>query len=143
MKPVVLDASVAVKWYLPRAGERLVEEALELLDRHVKQQIRFIVPDFFWAEFGNVLWKALRVGRLPERSVRSAIDDARRLGISATPTEAVLDHALSIAIANGRTVYDSLYVALAMDLNTEMITADERLVNALGARFPVRWLASR
>jgi predicted nucleic acid-binding protein len=142
LKPVVLDASVAVKWYLPRANETLVDEALDLLNRHVKQQIRFIVPDFFWAEFGNVLWKTLRLGRLPERSVRAAIQEARQWGIVATPADELLDRALSIAISNDRAVYDSLYVALAIHANTEMITADERLVNALGSRFPVRWLAS-
>jgi hypothetical protein len=32
-----------------------------------------------------------------------------------------------LATATGRTVYDSMYVALAIRLNTRSITADERL----------------
>jgi len=35
---------------------------------------------------------------------------------------------------------DLTIVALAEEAGCEMITADERLVNALGSRFPVRWL---
>ena len=139
---MVLDASVAVKWHLPAAHESLVEEAFDLLTSHVRQQVRLIVPDLFWAEFGNVLWKAVRKRRVSEESAREAVEQTRQLGIAATPTEGLLDQALSIAVASGQTVYDSLYVALAVHLGAEMITADERLVNVLGAQFPVRWLAS-
>jgi predicted nucleic acid-binding protein len=35
---------------------------------------------------------------------------------------------------------NSLYVALAVTLKTELITADEKLANALAGYFPVKWL---
>jgi predicted nucleic acid-binding protein len=40
-----------------------------------------------------------------------------------------------IAFAYDRSVYDCLYVALAVQSKTDLITADERLANALAARF--------
>lgn len=49
---------------------------------------------------------------------------------------------LAMAIAFQRPVYDCLYVALAVLSRAPMITADERLVHALGSRYPVRWLGS-
>ena len=56
-------------------------------------------------------------------------------------TACVLD-AFVIASAFDRSVYDGMYVALAVATNTPLLTADERLANALAARFPVRWLGA-
>jgi predicted nucleic acid-binding protein len=58
------------------------------------------------------------------------------------PSRAVLPEACKIAVDFDRTVYDSTYVALAVATGAELMTADERLVNALGSRFPVRWLGA-
>jgi predicted nucleic acid-binding protein len=55
---------------------------------------------------------------------------------------ALLEDAFAIASAFDRTVYDGLYVALALMSKTELITADERLANALAAHLPVKWLGS-
>jgi hypothetical protein len=44
---LVIDASVAAKWFLP--DEPFSERALELL-----------LPDLFFSECGNILWKAAR-----------------------------------------------------------------------------------
>jgi predicted nucleic acid-binding protein len=54
----------------------------------------------------------------------------------------LLDRAFQIAVDHGRTVYDCLYVALAVQTNSHLITADEYLANALAARFPVKWLGA-
>jgi predicted nucleic acid-binding protein len=140
LKRIVLDACVAVKWYLPRENEAFVDEAFELLARHKQKEIRLTAPDSFWAEFGNVIWKAVRQGRIEERVARIALDDIRAWDIEVFQTEELLDGALTIAITKGRSFYDALYVTLAQELQCEMITADEKLVNALGSRFPVRWL---
>lgn len=50
--------------------------------------------------------------------------------------------AISIAFATKRTVYDSLYISLAIRFDAEMITADERLANSVAARLPVKWLGA-
>jgi predicted nucleic acid-binding protein len=64
------------------------------------------------------------------------------LGIRVIPTSDLLGTALQIARAFDCSVYDSLYVALALATQTELVTADERRVNTLGSRFPVRWLGA-
>jgi predicted nucleic acid-binding protein len=137
-----VDASVAVKWYLPETGESLVSEALALLDKYEREEVRFAVPDLFYAETASAIWKAVRAGR----ALRSFGDHALVLLMQrkfpTVPSLKLLDKAFQIAADHGRSVYDSLYVALAVQTNSQLITADERLANSLAARFPVKWLGT-
>jgi len=54
----------------------------------------------------------------------------------------VLDSAFRTATTSGRSFYDCLYVAMAQSREAEFVTADEKLVNALGSRYPVKWLGA-
>jgi predicted nucleic acid-binding protein len=140
MRLLVLDASVAAKWFLPSAGEGLVDEAFDLLRRHVEGEIDFIAPDLFWAEFGNVMWKAVRQGRWSGTAAAKALQRMQKQRLATVPAENLVEDALAITLASSRTVYDSLYIALAVQRGAELVTADERLANAVAARLPVRWL---
>ena len=142
MTAFVLDASVAVKWAIPSAKETLIAESLELLKRYTEGEISFIVPDVFWAEVGSVLWKGVRQQRWQQSLAEAAASDMRERDFFTVSSQALLTDALKIALAYDRTVYDCLYVALAFQFKTEMITADERLANALAARLPVKWLGA-
>ena len=60
MSVIVVDASVAAKWFPPATGETLADEAFHPFDQYAKGEVRFVVPDLFWAELGNLFWKAVR-----------------------------------------------------------------------------------
>jgi predicted nucleic acid-binding protein len=138
----VLDASIAAKWFLPPLEEPLAGEAMELLRRHTKGELAFIVPDIFWVEFANVLWKAARQGRCSRRLAELALTQIMARNFPTTPSMALLEKAFTIAMGFNRTVYDSLYVALAVARNTHLVTGDERLANALAGYLPVKWLGA-
>ena len=140
MTTCVVDACVAAKWLLPAAGEGLLEQADHLIARHVKRELQLLAPDLIEAEIGNVLWKAARRKRISPADAENSLRRFTELGIESIPTSDLLGKALQIALAYDRSFYDALYVAVALATKTELITADERLVNALGSRFPVRWL---
>ncbi len=142
MTAYVLDASVAAKWVLPATNEPLSAEAVRLLRSFAAGDVNLSVPDLFWPEIGNVLWKSAHLGRISEVAAGEAVEWLLALQIPTSPTQALLGDALTIAIACERTVYDSIYLALAVESGRPLLTADERLVNAAGARFPVRWLGS-
>ena len=68
MTSFVLDASVAAKWMLPAKDELLRPEAYRLLDAYGAGEVSLVVPDVFWAECGNIVWKAVRqLGREPHQ----------------------------------------------------------------------------
>jgi predicted nucleic acid-binding protein len=136
----VLDASVAVKWVIPPESEALTDESLHLLQRYMKGDINFIVPDVFWPEVGNVLWKGFQQRRWTKTFAETAVPKIMERGFFTVSSMTLLPEALKIAFARERSVYDCLYVALAIQFKTELITADERLANALAARLPVKWL---
>ncbi|MGA7856032.1 MAG: type II toxin-antitoxin system VapC family toxin [Candidatus Acidiferrales bacterium] len=137
-----MDASVAAKWFLPRVHEPLADEASHLLAQYSDGEIEFAVPDLFWAEMGNLLWKAVRLKRCGLSEAKTALTLLNEYGFRTISSKSLLDLAVSIATAFNRTVYDSLYVALALDSRSQLVTADEKLANALAARMPVKWLGA-
>jgi predicted nucleic acid-binding protein len=142
LNTLVLDASVAVKWAMPSAGEPLTDESLRLLKRYVDGEVEFIVPDVFWAEVANVLWKGARQRRWRQNEAEAVAADMKARDFATVPSLILLPEALRIAFAYDRPVYDCLYVALAVQSKTDLITADARLANALAARLPVKWLGA-
>ena len=140
MTTFVIDASVAVKWFLHPSEEQYSENAFALLKRYVAGEIRFIVPDLFWAELGNVCWKAIRQGRWSQKDAQAAVFATKKRAFPTVSTLSLLEDAFSISTAFDRSVYDSLYIALALTAKSEFITADERLANAVAAHLPVKWV---
>lgn len=142
MKKFVLDASVALKWAIPPEDEPLSLESLNLLRQYTKGEIDFLVPDIFWAEIGNVLWKGFRQRRWSRPTAERIVSEMQSRNFSTVPSMSLMSEALKIAFAYDRAVYDCLYVALAIRSKSEMVTADERLANALAAYLPVKWLGA-
>jgi len=139
---LVVDVSVAVKWFL-LGDEPLKDRAIELLARFVIGEVEFLVPDLFWAELGNVLWKAVRTQRCTEDQAVESLVRSRQLDLPALPMSTqLLEQAFQIANRHGRSFYDSLYVAAAVSQNATLITADQKLANATAAFLPVKWLGA-
>ena len=124
MKTFIVDASVAIKWFIPEKGSI---EAIKLLSN----KYRLLAPDIIRPEVGNILWKLYSRKLLSGDEAVKIIENFLSLTIEICSSDSLLMSALEIAIATGRTVYDSLYLALAVEQNAAMITADQRFANAL------------
>ena len=142
MTTFVLDASVAVKWAMPQANEPLTEESLRLFQRYRDGEVHFIVPDVFWAELGNVLWRGARQARWSRAQATAVAEDFIGRDFTTVSSLHLLSEAVQIAFSQDRSIFDCLYTALAVQARCDLITADERLANALAARFPVKWLGA-
>ncbi len=124
MSVVVVDSSVAIKWYVPESHH----EAATLL---LEGENELHTPDLLPSEFGNVLWKKIQRDELTEREVTAIVRALRTVPFRIHPSLALLEGAMEIALRTTRTVYDSVYVALAVALDCPFVTADTRLSNAL------------
>jgi predicted nucleic acid-binding protein len=138
----VVDASVAVKWCLPASGEDFVVQAEELLASYRREAQQFLVPDLFWLELTNALWKAFRKGKIDAHRAERGLALVRGLDIPTFPSYDLVPQTLRLAVKYGRTAYDSVSVALALQSKADLITADEGLANALAAHLPVKWLGA-
>jgi predicted nucleic acid-binding protein len=125
MSRYVVDASAGVKWFLPEPGTadavRLQNPAFEL---HV--------PTFFDLELANIFWKAVRQRRLTRAEADARLTQLAALSLVRHPEGPLINSTFDIAVRSGRSAYDSLYVALAVQLGAVLVTADDHLVNALG-----------
>jgi predicted nucleic acid-binding protein len=124
MKTLVVDASVAAKWFLPEPD---ASAALRLLDG----RYRLVAPDLIRAEVGNIAWKLHARGALDAQEASDMIEHFLWMPLEVHDSAFLLASALDIAIATRRTVYDSLYLALAVELAGTVITADERWAHTL------------
>jgi predicted nucleic acid-binding protein len=139
---IVLDASVAAKWLLPPPGEPLQQEALKLHRGYIDGEFAILIPDFFWLEIANFLWKAARRGRCTVVEARVALESITQYGFRTVPSMSLLAKAFDIAALHNCAVYDCVYVTLSQESDAPLITADEKLANALGAHYKVRLLSA-
>jgi predicted nucleic acid-binding protein len=98
------DASVAGKWFLPGKGETLLEEAFRLFHRYAAGEVHFLVPDLFWAELGNLFWKAVRQKRWTQTSAEAALTALQERMLPTISSLVLLDLAFRIATVFDRTV---------------------------------------
>ena len=129
MSRFVVDANVVAKWFVP---EPLSEQAVGLLDG----EHDLASPDLLWPEIGNVLWKKTRAGEITGQEAARILHALEKCPLTLFSSQLVLEAALEIALRTGRSVYDGVYLALAVVLECRLATADARLVNAL-ARTPL------
>jgi predicted nucleic acid-binding protein len=120
----VVDASVAVKWYVPEIFEQ---------EAHKLQSGEDILhaPELVLPEFSNIIWKKVRFGELTEKEGCKIIDAFASRNIQFHSHKSIIKSAFTGAVMSNRTVYDWTYLSLAVALSCEFVTADEKFYKAL------------
>lgn len=124
LSPRIIDASVAVKWFLDEVHS-------DAAHRLLPPSASFLAPDLLFPEVGNILWKRIKQGEIAPEVASAILSGLHSVGLQIVPSWPLTLSALEIAAHTGRTVYDSLYVALAVRENGQLVTADAKLFNAL------------
>lgn len=120
----VVDAGIAVKWFFP---EEHRDQARSMLGPGYD----LYAPELITAELGNVLWKKVRAGDTTPEAATQILRRFISLPMFRERIHILAMPALDLAMETGRTVYDSMYLRLAIAERCPLVTADLRLFNAI------------
>ncbi len=124
MSNYVVDASVSVKWFLP-------EIYSEAATRLQNPTYNLHVPAFSLLEFANILGKKVRRGELSKEDSETVLDVFQALPLQWYPDKDLLPVSFEIAHLTQRSLYDCIYLALAIAVDGQFATADQKFCNAL------------
>ena len=120
MTGYVVDASVVVKWLVT---EEWSNESSRLLD----SGLTLIAPELVFAEASNALWAMHRRGDLSRDDLSDATDLLRSAPLSVPVSmRRLAAGAVRLAVDLGHPAYDCYYLALAMQEQYPVVTADAR-----------------
>ena len=122
---LVVDASVAMKWFVAEPGSAA---ALNLLTSGED----LIAPDVIIAELCNAAWRLWRQGEMTGEQLGIMAGRAPQMFAERRPSDALSSRASRIAIDLDHPVYDCFYLALAEQEDARMVTADRRLLARMG-----------
>jgi predicted nucleic acid-binding protein len=132
----VLDTNVCIKQFIV---DPLTPKANQLFDHLNDPSTEFFIPDLFYIECANALWKYVRANLYTSVQVHADLTDLKALRFRVTSTKDLMTEAVQIGLDYGVTAYDGCYVSLSRQVSAPLLTLDEKLVNSLAASsFDVR-----
>ncbi len=123
-RTLVVDASVAIKWFLPEIHS---DEARLILE----SKWEIWAPDYIWAEFGSALRKKIRLEEVTVEEAEGILKDFMRFPIQTHGSKLLLNSAWGLTKISGATIYDSLYLALANSRECSLVTADNKFYQSI------------
>ncbi len=120
MSVLVVDASVALKWAIDEVHS---DAALRLLDAPAV----LIAPELLLAEIGSALGRRVGRGELSADEAQAAFGGINRAAVEWWPVRPLVEDALLLANAVRHSIYDCIYVVLAVKADAKLITADRQL----------------
>ena len=124
MSEIVVDASIAAAWLFDDEFDQRTAAMLSNVSGGVG-----IVPRHWHLEMRNALLMGERRGRIEPEHIAARLDGLNRIHLRTDP-EPDLDAAFSLARARGLTIYDAVYLELALRRRAALATLDGRLRRA-------------
>ena len=140
---LVIDASVAAKWFLKDARESDVDLASDILLACLGDQVELHAPQILPYEVCGILARACGQvkGNPPRLNKTQAIEFAKAFfQIPIQISGAIEDEciaAIEMAVDYAKGSYDMTYIRLAETLNCQWCTADEQVIRVVSNDFPL------
>lgn len=124
----VVDTSVSVKQFIP---DPLTAKVNQLFAHLAYPQTEIFVPDLFYIEGANVLWKYTRAGRYNASLIQGNLASLKAFPLRVVSTADLMADAVTIALNHNISAYDACYVALSQQVGAILLTLDAKLVRVL------------
>ena len=124
MSVFVVDANLVIKWFVPEVDS-------EAARRWLEAPHDYVAPELLFPQAGNAVWKKVRRGELSPDEGQQLVSDLSVIAVEAISMRGLLPDAHALALRTGITVYDATYLALAVRLETKVITGDDRFARRL------------
>jgi predicted nucleic acid-binding protein len=124
----VLDTSVCIKYFI---ADPLTPKVNQLFDYFANPQTEIFVPDLFFIECANALWKYVRASMYTAAEVQTDLATLKAFPLRVVSTADLMADAVAIALNYGISAYDACYVALSQQVGATLLTLDAKLVRAL------------
>jgi predicted nucleic acid-binding protein len=121
---LVLDCSVAAKWMLPEPDRA---PAMRLFEEYQSGTISLIAPDLLLAEFASLLAKRNRRKQISAAQAHDAFLLMVRCAPRLFDMRPRVQYALELSLHHQLSFWDCVYLALAIEHNCPLLTADRRL----------------
>ena len=121
MRTAVVDASVAVKWFVP-------EELSERADALAESGWTLLAPRLVLLEVTNSLWKKIRRQLVTPQEAHEHLSALPRFFDELFDHDDLIAPALSLAADLDHPIYDLVYVQGARRHDAVVVTADGRLM---------------
>ena len=118
---LVIDASVAVKWFV-------VEDRHELARDVLRDSFTLRAPDLILVETANALRNKVRAGLIAGAQAKLALGEAPNYFDDLIPAKSVLTEAFDIACQMNHPVADCVYLACALATGDPLLTDDSKLI---------------
>lgn len=114
----VVDASVAIKWFVAEPGRDVARSLLS--GEHM-----LFAPDLVYSEVANGIHRKMRRGEIDPPQAATSVQQLLKAPWRTIPTERLVAPAFVIASLLQHSVYDCCYLAAAVAEQAVLVTADE------------------
>ncbi len=133
MRTVIIDASVAIKWFIKHEEGKF--QALHLLKKFKSEELEFIVPDLLFYEVTNAFKTFISAKRISFVIGKRYLKKLVGLNLITISYSELIDLALNLSNKFDITIYDASYLALAKLQNLPFYTADQKLLSKISSNF--------
>jgi len=126
MDSVVLDANIIIKWFVNESDSHL---ALIIREKFINNELEIIIPQLLFYEVLNGL---KYTNLFSKEELNTVVDSLLNYGFKIINlNDKMWKSAINLAMDHDITIYDAAYIAIAIENQTQLYTADMKIQKKL------------